>query len=553
MPFHYVTLPDIEQSVARPAVFKVLEQIFEITKLSKDTAVLFNGPSGQAKTPGTAIGDENRDAKFASDRFTFIEVTENYQPGALQETVIHAHEHPAVFLDEKLGLVLRPVYTTSDVVIQIRYRCNSQTEAERWMADMVLKTSAGRDINLHSVNYTYPLPYPFIRLIEDVWTLREAVDGYGDQFSDYVAQYASPRLTILGTQAGEMRHLAIRETQTRIQGLFDIAGIPEKPTKDNSSGTWEIAFSYKFSYQRPDAMVSQYPISVHNQFLPDMWLNDLMKAEDPMVREHHYSKSYEALSFFEMDLSPMSSRPPVPYIRMPEYDGFSLGQVKHGTATVLVALSFLDEDRRDLISLTDLDEFVIDEDILEFMYGEIPYMTKLYHSFISVSLFEDSSLVDQEQLEVTSDMMVRAKQTLDLRKTYHVRLAIVIDVRLLTWAAIERLGKYPKAFVKLLAAINELLKLNPDFIKLRDNHHIEPWELTYAYWVLTGGTVPVTNDYPWNDIIENATLPGNNGIPLFHGIDPKTIKAYRDGMILRGPTVQTTAVIVKRPEVQQTA
>lgn len=544
MPCHSVTLPDIEQSVARPAIFKILEQIFDITKLSKDTEIYYHGKTSVIQTPGTSIDDNSRDAKFAASRYTFVEVNESYQLGAMQEIHVHSNEHAPVFRDAAIGISLRPVYTTSDVVINIRYRANSETEVRRWMSDMLMKTARGRDINLHDITYTYPLPYPLVELIEDIWTLREATAGYGDSFQEYIIDKGTDRLTMLANRAGQMRHLAVKETQTRIIGMFDFAGVPEAPVRDSSTGTWELSFAYKFSYQRPDAVVVDYPIAVHNQFLPEKYLDQYKKEIDPMLRKTYYSSSYEALSLFEGDKIAMDTRPPRPYIRIPEFDDFKIPSPFLGTGTVFTALCFLEEDGRVLLNLKELGDFVIDEDIMEFMQGEVSYMNKLYHSFFHVCVYENDKPISFEKIEILSDFTVRAVAPLDPRKIYRVRFAMVIDLKLLLWAAIQRLSNYPKAFVKMLAALNELLRLNPDFVKLMDRR-IEPWHLSYAYWVLTGGANSANASYLWNDKNGSGGFTGKTGDRFIGSIDKKTLDEYfrmkRRNML----TVQNVGIIVR--------
>jgi len=281
MPCASVTLTDVEQSVARPIIFTILNQIFEITQLSKDTAIHYAGKRTMMSSPGTSIDDgDERDAQFATKRTTVIEVTEQYDVAAVQEVQPNSYDHEAVFDDPYVQLSLRPVYLPSNVTISIRYRSNSETEVKRWMAEMLTRTARGRDINLHDVDYTYVLPDAFTGLLLDVWTLRNAVSPCGDTPEDYVTRYGSNRLTLLTNRGGEHGILAISERQTQIQGFFDFVGIPDAPIRDQASGSWEIAFDYKFNYQRPDGISAHYPISVHNQLLPEKYIATLGDQDD---------------------------------------------------------------------------------------------------------------------------------------------------------------------------------------------------------------------------------------------------------------------------------
>ena len=546
MPCHSVTLSGIEQVVSRPVIFSVIEQIFSIARLSNDTQIYYHGATGVIQTPGSNISDNNRDAKFSPDKYTFIEVEENYQPGALQETHVHSNENLPVFHDKTISLTLRPIYLTSEVKISIRYRSASETEVRRWMADMYMKVSRGRDINLHTVKYTYPLPFPLIELIEDSWKLKENIAPYGENFRDYMVRNSGDRLTLIATQSGEMRQLAITETQSRILGFFDFDSIPDKPTRNQDDGTWEVSFGYRFSYQRPDAVFIQYPVSIHNQFLPKKYLEFENAEDDYSTRKHYQSSSYEALSRFENSQSDRLIKPGPRYIQMPEFDDFIPTLPHPGTASVIVALCFLDNEKKDLISLQDLGDYVIDSDIMEFLLGEYPYMLKIYHSFFHISVYKNGVMQNDSLFEITPELMVRSKEPLDLRSVYRVRIAVITDIELLLWSAIERLGKYPKALTKLLGCLNELIYQNPDFAALYRRKIIKEWELSYIYWIMTGGRSPMRTSYLANSFAMSTDKPKNGRIDnqnTFFNMDKEEIAKYLDYKLRNMLTVQINGII----------
>lgn len=546
MPAHFLSLPDIDQTVARPAIFSIINQLSEITKLPKDTQINFKGDAAAVLTPGTSIDDSSRDAKFAARHYTFVDVVETPQLGAMQEVFMFAKENPLIFYDQELGVELRPVYTTSDVTIQLRFRSPSETEVKRWMAEMYLNTSRGRDINLHTLNYTFPIPYGFLGLLEDIWTLREAHVGYNESFEKYFTDHATQKLTILANQAGGMRHLAVRDTQTRIQGMFDFAGVPDAPVKDNATGTWEIAFSYKFSYQRPDAIFVEFPLTVHQELLPSKWYSGLRIEDDPELRQIYYTRSYTALSRFEGNRMAEGIRDIVPYIRIPDFDDFSCRLFPPWTSTVLTSLSFIEEDGKTLLDLKELGDYILDEDVVQFMKSEASHMNKLFHSLFYVSIYEGDRKLPDEKVLVSSQLVVSCKEPLNPRKVYRVRLSMLTNIQSGQWAAIERLGAYPKAFTKVLASLNELLAKNPDFVKLQRNRTIESWEMTYAYWVLSGGNNPVGskgNSVVWNDIVTSPGNSGREGQQFFGSIPPAVLKEYFAVKRRSMPTVQTSYIV----------
>lgn len=528
---HKLSIPDIEQSVSRPLIFATLDQIFDLCKLSKDTRINYAGQNGTLGTFGATLDKQSNEAIFANDRYTFVDVLETYQPGSQQETYARddeEYEYPAIFADPAIGVYLRPIYLTSDVSISIRYQANSETEARRWYADMFLNISAGRDMNLHSFMLKYSIPRPFVTFIEEAWALREKNEPYGDSFQEYLVNNASPRLTIFANRAGEQRILGVSEKQCEIIGRFDFAGTPELPVRNTSTGQWDISFTYILSYQRPDAMRLQYPIVIHNELVDRKYLIDAVKEDNPLSRKTYASKSYRALEIFNSDYQSQQVRPEFPYYRLPYFDDFSIPYPLEGMATIFTALCLLEEDKKLLLNLNDLGEIAIDEDIMTFIKGEVPWLKDAYMSFFHVEVYKNDSLMPKESFTIDSNLNISFVEPQSMRYGYRVRLACCCAINMLHYPSIERLGNYPKAMVKLLSSMNDLLRLNPDFVNMGDLLHIEEWQLTYLYWVLTGRKQAPTSSYVWNDanISRAGNEKGNQGNRFVGSIDNTTLQNF---------------------------
>ena len=142
MPSQIVELVDVEQTVTRPVVMEIMEQIFEITSLSKDTNIYYSRLNGPHQSPGSNIDNVGeKEARFQQDKATYIEVTETDDVSSIQEMITMEYDQVPVFEDKSLKCSLRPIYSTVDVSIAIRYRSTSGTEVLRWMAAMKTKTS----------------------------------------------------------------------------------------------------------------------------------------------------------------------------------------------------------------------------------------------------------------------------------------------------------------------------------------------------------------------------------------------------------------------------
>jgi hypothetical protein len=252
MPNVSVTVPEIDQSVSRPVIFAIIEEVKNTTKIPDELSIFYPGDIQKLSNPGSMVGDRSeRFARFASERRIMVEVEEDYDKEAVGTTVVSKEGNLPVFDDPKLGIIIRPIYTTSQVTINFVYRATSKNEVLRWRDDVRMNISRLRLIYLHSLTYHYPLPGEYLEVLKDVHDKREAVKGYGQTFEEYVTSMATNRMTLIGDLTNNTNRLVISETQSRVQGIFDFDTVPEKPQRDDESGYWTISFAYKFSYERP--------------------------------------------------------------------------------------------------------------------------------------------------------------------------------------------------------------------------------------------------------------------------------------------------------------
>lgn len=490
MPVVETTLPDIAQAVTRPVIFDVIKQIQKITKIDEKAKIFYPGDAQRMQQPGSNIGDSNRDALMQSNQILFIEVEEDYDPDTLSSTAINYLEHLPVFNDPKLNVVICPIYVATVVTINFKYRTQSKAEALRWRDDVRVRVSKLRDINLHDLTYHYLLPMPFEELLLRIWELREATAGYGDQFEEYVISNASTRLTVLGDLTNKQTRLAISETQARVVGQFGFDGVPERPERDDSNGTWTISFSYKFTYDRPAACNIRYPIIVHNQLLPSEYTDYINELEDPEKKERSFSYSFRALNYFESTTQFKQYLNPNPIITIPEFDQFSPTTVIPGSSTVFYVLCTFDESMPNvLVDLKDLGDMRIDDDVMAFILeSEYPFITKSYRSILHLDMYHGGFLISDGHIRCdnTGIVSIETDGAPDLRLEHRLRLSIVTDTSLLTKEALERLRRYPKALAKILTSMNEALRDHPRLVAAIHRNYVTESDLQEFFRFMQG-------------------------------------------------------------------
>lgn len=464
MPVVRMTLSDINQSVMRPIVFDIINQIQDITKIDKSTKIFWPGDTNKMQQNGSSIDNQNRDALFSNNQSLLIEVEEDYDPDSLSTTAVNYREFEEIFRDGRLSLKISPIYVDSTVTIHFKYKSKSKNEAQRWRDDLRVQLSAMRDINLHDLTYHFLIPDPFLMLMKKIHELRESVGGYNENFEEWVSANATNRLTVISDLTNKENKLSVSETQTRVQGIYDFSAVPEKPERDDNTGNWIISLSYKFTYNRPAACEIRYPVMVHNQLLPVEYVIFTNKVpNDPTKKNLSFSKSLKAMNFFEQQTTMKRFIDPNFYIKIPEYDDFSFGTPPPFTGTIFCALCETDlETQKELFNLNDLGDVILDQDILDFIaVSEAPYITRLYESIFNIALYRGNFLAGNDALSCDQNLNVRTNHVQNLRIVHHARFSIITDLTVLKESALERLRNYPKVLIKVIQCINESLANNP--------------------------------------------------------------------------------------------
>lgn len=541
MPTTYSTNSNLEQTVSRPVIFSIVEHLRKITMLGNDIEVRFNGKNSYRLSEGSAIEDKGRSEKakqanFGTKRMLFVEVTEKHSEEEVMNNDAYGRMTHAYFNDEELKVQISPVYSTVEVEIEFKFRTPGKVEANRWVDDIKHRMSIYRDVNVHNVNYSYTMPMEYLVLLRSIWELRESTDGYDEDFSTYLTKHMDSSITSATDLSGDSTRIVIPEQQNRIVGLYSFTSIPDEPEKNDDTRTWEVSFSYKFTYDKPFVTRMTYPVMVHNQLLPERYIDFDLKSINYNKSNTVMDGRTSSLNYFEQSSTLNRAYGPSDYIRIPEVDDFKLNSTPDGTATIMTILCQLEkDDPRFLLNLRDLGDVTIDSDILDYIAnGEHRYVTKMGTSVIFISVYQNEGLMSHDSLTVDKDLNVRLNFEPSFRLCYRLRIALFVDLgRIFPNSSITRVRKNPAVLKKFVASINEAVASHPDFSNIGRRGRVTEFEFSAMYRLLTGQGQP------------QGFKPGNHELDLFRGLDKNYAKKLVDNSITC-KTVQSSSVIARR-------
>ena len=456
MPNVIATVSNLEASVERPVIFDIIRQVMDITQISSRTPVRFYGDEGKGPQKNSLLGSDGPgENRWNYDDKLVIEVEEDYERNRFLSTAVKEAENQFIFRDSALQTAVKPVYASTEVTVNFRYRARDKNQANRWRNEIRARCSMMRGVNIHALTYHYQFPLKLMMVLGEIHRLREEVAGYGDDFNTYLAQHLTTKAQLVGGMDGRHVNWTIGETQGRVQGYFEFEGIPDKSEKDGDHDAYTTTFAYKFCYDKPIECAMQYPLVIHQQLLDTNWrpAERAFKVTDVLKT---YSSSALAFSKFESEREKLETEANEG-VDLPHFDEFLPGSIVPGTLRIMTALSCIsEEDKRSLYKLDDLgEEFAMDRDVLEFIaQSEAPFMGRPYHSILHMSLYENQFLRGPDSVIVNPDLSVVAAKDLSLRTVHRTRLSMVADLSLLTPDAKDRLKDWPKAGEKILTAIN---------------------------------------------------------------------------------------------------
>ena len=449
MPMIQLPIPDVNRTVLRPLVMGVVRDIIDRTMIGPDTQIKYAGPLGALIQPGSVIvgKDEGNRAQFGSQPAITVEVAERLIDDEASVNNVYKNNNPPVFIDNELGVYMRPDTTFHEVQLNLTIRHPDEVAAQRWKDDMRYRLRAGKLVYSHSVKWYTHMDPIIMLLMKEIYRLRENVDGYGDTYEEYLADHFGPKIQMLTTmepahEGDERRNALVHaESVGNIRGWFDFPLTSDNASKSENDKNFETNVAYVVQFDKPTNWNFLYPISVHNQLLSDTWRRSSLAGDEQNVVPIR-SNMNETLEYFRMARRVHEKEGAVACIQIPRFDDFIPTLEVTRTRGLWNALVQLDQEEPDglLLDLNDMGEFEFSETVKTFLRGEAPFITKTFKSVFQLYFYERDRLLNaSDYLYVTQDLKVYCRQALDFRKVYHLRFSVVEDLSLLDDDAIDRI------------------------------------------------------------------------------------------------------------------
>ncbi len=151
MPRVATEIPTTYEAILRPVVLEISRQLAVLLNLPQDISILFPGDAEEAAQHNSTLEKDGNASKFKYNQRFRVQFSENVVEDRVLATAVYQDENIPVFLDKKLAVKIKPVYSATELVLSYTYRAENRAEARKFRDDILMRTAMLRAENLHEI------------------------------------------------------------------------------------------------------------------------------------------------------------------------------------------------------------------------------------------------------------------------------------------------------------------------------------------------------------------------------------------------------------------
>lgn len=447
MPHSIIDSHDKYQTMIRPAIIQVCDDIKQVSGIPNETEIIYLGYSDQKVNRDTAMGDVgHRGVDFSHKNYLLVESDISYQDASYYSGQPYLSTYSPIFHDKSNKINLSPIYHIVDIKLSLRYMTEDRPAAYGWEAEMRRKIGQSILGKLHRLEYTFPVPLKHLATLNYLHGLIYPSEEPEKSFSKWLGDIAEDQITVLVNQAGETPLLAVNQVQLGVLGTWEINPTPSLE-KTESGDKYTVSFNYNFHFDVVGSTMLTYPIMVNNVVISDRYRRNC-KFEDPLVLGE------PGLYIWATDRLRPATTPkyPTELVILPCFDEWRVKYAPMRTSSLYTAMIVInDESPTDVMNLAELgDDYALAGWVISMLTlfhdkltfpGQSPFIAQIYRNDHWMDV--DTYVVDGVLNVVTNEPMIH-------ENIYHVRLAVYTDLTLLSEHAINKLLVYGELTIELL-------------------------------------------------------------------------------------------------------
>lgn len=457
MPKYVIPIPRVFETVTRPLIKKVTEEVCVQFNIPKKTEFVFYGQAAGIPIRNSTIDSERDNGLRLNTEGRITVQYEEEVTNPFEVTVLRPNQR-FIFLDESLHIWLKPVFVPMKMTLNFEYIAKDKNSAQQWRQQAQMNSyRMASQFNIDA-DFHYNIPNPVAMQLVRLYALREhSQEPLNESLAKWFRRCYSPNMTVLSDVAGKRTAHAIAVKLLGVHVVVDMQHDIAPVEKDNDAGNWKTSFSVTLWYDRPDDIVMVYPLMVHNQLIPKKY------REDNPVSLHDRSYFDGNRSLHLSDLQAFETRRNTRHIdrftsgiKLPRFDDWiHTHQLRYHACMNTILIGLMPDDPRWVFTFDDamLGDYAFKDVAIPYMKTSGQSMVIPYDSVFHISVHEWSDVLHGDTLIVDKDLKLSSTKDLDYKKMYHVVMTLLCDLSHLSDKGWDDLLEHPEFWDEYVDAV----------------------------------------------------------------------------------------------------
>ncbi len=203
--------------------------------------------------------------------------TSNYRMGAGYSP--HDINTNPVFCNPAINTIVKEALIPCTIQLEIKFVLLSRANAYDLLNRLYTKYATGEMIIVNDIVYEYKVPDDIMSLIYYLYKQSMPTNAnkeeYLSNFMLWVKKYSANKMMLVyNRHIADRKEICIRKNGFQMIGQIDLSSDKPEANKNNqSTKNYEISLVYTFQFNRPAALIADYPVICNNQLVSDIFLS----------------------------------------------------------------------------------------------------------------------------------------------------------------------------------------------------------------------------------------------------------------------------------------
>lgn len=435
--FNFVApIPNTHNAIVRPVIHTVLKQLMCDNMLPTIKRVNYNDAIKRNKLNGTTLC--NKAAQMKCEEYINIQAVPAYRTDNDHWGRTWARHRMPIWVDKAHELYVTPQYDEMAVTLTIQVVTTSLSKLRQWSDQVRMMQRRGRQRVNHPVEYAMPFPRIAFQWFCDMYDLTDD----NDSLTAMIEEHGSNALDVISS--GTHLEFVTSEHQINAKGtMLETSPSIEKLINGSYTGTME----YLLEYNKPIAMLFEYPIMVHQTTIPTKYL-----PEPPCIPSRYWVED----PMRNIDL--IEDTRPVEALHVPNFDREIIDSYPPWYAPVLTVLVSIDpENPLELFNLNQLGDVYVDQqirDVIQKFYLE--EITQHRRAPFLLTLHRDNDPLHHSYLSINDELDITLTEPITNDGIYRVSLCILTNAGAVPFSAFRGLATNKAALTNYVKVVNSM-------------------------------------------------------------------------------------------------